>query len=215
MKNHKVLLVNGSPNEHGCTYTALTEVARGLESNGVKTQIFHVGREITGCTACGACKKTKTCVIDDRVNEFAKLAETADGFVFGSPTYYAGPSGQMCSFMDRLFFAHGRRLFPHKPAAVVASARRAGTTATLDRLTKYPSLVQMPIITSAYWNMVHGNTPDEVRQDIEGMQTMRILGANMAYFIKSIKKAKITPPAPEEKIWFNFIRAESGTWDSK
>jgi len=201
----KVLLVNGSPNERGCTFTALSEVAAELERNGIATQIFHVGKSVQGCTACKVCRKTGKCVFDDRVNEFAQLAKDADGFVFGSPTYFAGPSGQIGSFMDRLFFAYGREL-RLKHAAAVASARRGGTTATLDRINKYFAWAQMPVVSSCYWNMVHGNTPAEVAQDHEGLQTMRILGSNMAYLVKCIKKAKITPPAQEEKIWTPFIR---------
>ena len=204
----KVLLVNGSPNKRGCTYTALAEVAGELEKSGIETEIFHVGKTVQGCTACKACRKLGRCVTEDLVNKFAQLAQNADGFVFGSPTYFAGPSGQICSFMDRLFFAHGRSL-RLKPACAVVSARRGGTTANLDRLNKYFAWAQMPVISSVYWNMVHGNTPDEVAQDHEGLQTMRILGSNMAYMLKCIdagEKSGVQQPEQPEKIWTSFVR---------
>ena len=209
----KVILVNGSPHVKGCTYTALEEVAKTLNDDGIETEIFHIGNKpLSGCTACGSCRKNKRCIFDDRVNEFLDLAKSADGFIFGSPVYYASANGSMVSFMDRAFFTDlcaGRETFYLKPAAAVISARRAGTTATFDQLNKYFSLSQMPVISSQYWNMVHGSSPDQVRQDLEGLQIMRTLGRNMAWFLKCKEagsKAGVPMPKTEERIATNFIR---------
>lgn len=208
-----VLLVNGSPHPQGCTFTALETVAATLNEGGVTTEIFQVGTEpLSGCIACRKCAKLGRCVFDDRVNEFVDLAEKADGFVFGSPVHYAAAGGAMTCFMDRAFYSSsgaGRPVFRLKPAAAVASARRAGTTATLDQLNKYMTLAEMPIVSSRYWNMVHGNTPDEVRQDLEGMQIMRVLGRNMAWLLRckeAALKAGIPMPEAEQKVVTNFIR---------
>ena len=205
----KVLLVNGSPHAQGCTYTALCEVAAALEKQGIETELFQVGtKPISGCLGCGACIKTGKCVIDDVVNEFVEKAKDADGFVFGSPVHYAGASGAITSFMDRAFYGKGA-VYANKPAAAVMSCRRGGATATLDQLNKYFTISNMPIVSSQYWNMVHGNTPDEVRQDAEGMQTMRTLGINMAWLLKCIKAGKaagIAMPEREAKVATNFIR---------
>ncbi len=205
----KVLLVNGSPHAQGCTYTALCEVAAALEKQGIETELFQVGtKPISGCLGCGACIKTGKCVIDDVVNEFVEKAKDADGFVFGSPVHYAGASGAITSFMDRAFYGKGA-VYANKPAAAVMSCRRGGATATLDQLNKYFTISNMPIVSSQYWNMVHGNTPDEVRQDLEGMQTMRTLGINMAWLLKCIeagKAAGIAMPEREAKVATNFIR---------
>ncbi|MBP3624960.1 MAG: flavodoxin family protein, partial [Peptococcaceae bacterium] len=199
----KVLLVNGSPHAQGCTYTALCEVAAALEKQGIETELFQVGtKPISGCLGCGACIKTGKCVIDDVVNEFVEKAKDADGFVFGSPVHYAGASGAITSFMDRAFYGKGA-VYANKPAAAVMSCRRGGATATLDQLNKYFTISNMPIVSSQYWNMVHGNTPDEVRQDAEGMQTMRTLGINMAWLLKCIeagKTAGIAMPEREAKV---------------
>ncbi len=206
----KVLLVNGSPHEKGCTYRALCEVAKALEENGVETEIFHIGKKpIAGCLGCGACAKLGKCVTDDTVGAFAQKAENADGFVFGSPVYYASAAGQMVSFMDRLFYCAGKKL-AFKPAAAVASARRAGTVATFDVLNKYFTINNMPVVSANYWNGVHGanNTPADVEQDGEGLQTMRLLGNNMAWLLKCLalgKEAGISPQK-ETKIRTNFIR---------
>lgn len=204
----KVILFNGSPKEKGCTYTALTKAAEALNSESIETEIFHAGKATKGCLGCGACSKTGKCITDDCVNEaIAKLSE-ADGFVLGSPVHYAGASGEMTSFLDRLFYAGGKQLC-YKPCGVVASCRRGGSTATLDQLLKYPEIMQMPIVSSMYWTMVHGNTPEEVLRDEEGMQVMRVLGKNMAWMLKCIeagKKAGIVHPEPENKIKTNFIR---------
>ena len=205
----KVLLVNGSPHANGCTYTALCEVAGTLEKQGVETEIFQVGtKPISGCLACGACLKTGRCVIDDTVNEFLAKAETADGFVFGSPVHFASASGALTSFMDRAFYGRGN-LFAYKPAAAVMSCRRGGATATFEQINKYFTISNMPIVGSQYWNMVHGNNPDEVKQDLEGLQTMRTLGLNMAWLLKSIqagKDAGLELPEREAKVATNFIR---------
>lgn len=206
----KVLLVNGSGNAHGCTYTALTEVAKALEAEGVEAEIFQIGNgPVRDCIGCGGCGRKKECVFnDDRVNEFVKLAKDADGFVFGSPVYYAHPSGRILSFLDRAFYS-GKDAFAYKPAASVVSARRGGTTASVDVLNKYFGISQMPVVSSTYWNMVHGNTPEEVKQDLEGLQIMRGIGHNMAWILKCIeagKAAGIGCPEGEKKISTNFIR---------
>ena len=203
----KVLLVNGSPNEHGCTYTALHEVEKTLNAEGIETVMFHIGTEpLSGCSGCSCCEESGRCILDDRVNDALDLAEKCDAYVFGSPVHYAGISGDMKSFMDRFTWAGGHRL---KPAAAVVSCRRAGSTATLDALNKYMTIAQMPLVSSCYWNMVHGKTPDEVVQDLEGMQVMRTLGRNMAWLLKSIeagKRAGLEPPVQEDRIMTNFIR---------
>ena len=176
----KVLLVNGSPHEKGCTYTALTEVAKTLNDEGIDTEIFWIGiKPLAGCIACMKCIETGQCAFNDNVNDFLDIAKDADGFIFGSPVHYAAASGAITSFMDRVFYANllgNRQSFYLKPAAAVISARRAGTTATFDQLNKYFTISEMPIISSRYWNMVHGARPEDVRKDLEGLQTMRILG---------------------------------------
>lgn len=210
----KVLLVNGSPNKEGCTYTALTEVAKTLNEADIETEIFWIKtKPITGCIACMKCGEKGQCTFEgDVVNEFVKKAYDADAFVFGSPVYYAGANGSMVSFLDRAFYSnsHGAngKAFKHKPGAVVCSARRAGTTSTYDQLIKYLGISQMPIVSSYYWNMVHGNTPEEVMQDAEGLSTMRQLARNMAYLLKCIEAGKKEGIAIEEepKARTNFIR---------
>ena len=210
----KVLLVNGSPHKEGCTYTALTEVAQALEKNGIDTEIFWIGNKpIGGCIACLSCIKNGKCVFDDTVNQFVEKAKDADGFVFGTAVHYAGATGNMTSFMDRAFYSAAcsghSNYFMFKPVASIASARRAGTTSTYDQMNKYFGITQMPIISSRYWNMVHGSTPEEVKKDKEGMQVMRILGKNMAFFLKCIEAGKekgIELPEAEETTYTNFIR---------
>ena len=209
----QVLLVNGSPHENGCTYTALQEVATTLNGEGITTRFFQIGtKAVAGCKADKACAKTGRCSTDDVVNEFLDMAAGADGFVFGSPVHYAGAGGSITSFMDRAFYTDmqsGRRLFYLKPAAAVVSARRAGTTTALDQMNRFFSIAEMPVISSRYWNLVHGAKPDEVRKDLEGMQTMRVLGRNMAWFLKCKEagaKAGIALPEREERVWTNFIR---------
>ena len=204
----KVILFNGSPKKDGCTYTALTEIEKELNSEGIETVIFHAGTATKGCFGCGYCRKNGKCITDDCVNDAIKLLEDADGFVFGSPVHYAAASGMITSFLDRLFFSSSS-LLKLKPCAVVASCRRGGSTATLDQLLKYPEINQMPIVNGPYWSMVHGTTPDEVKQDFEGIQVMRALGKNMAWLLKCIEKGKeagIEKPVTEEKIKTYFIR---------
>lgn len=208
----KVLLVNGSPHQHGCTYTALEEIAGVLKAEGIKTEFFWLGtKPLAGCMGCGYCYTNGKCVFDDCVNEFIEKAADADGFIFGSPVHYAGASGALTSFMDRIFYSGSSRgVFHHKPAAAICSARRGGTTATFDQLNKYFGISQMPIVTSQYWNMVHGNTPEEVMQDEEGLQTMRVLGRNMAWLLKCMEAGRQTgvplPETEEKKCRTNFIR---------
>ena len=207
----KVLLINGSPRVDGCTYTALREVANELEKENIETEIFHVGNKpIRGCIGCGACYKTGSgkCIFnDDTVNIGLEKAKEADAFVFGSPVHYASASGLITSFLDRFFYAGDG--FQYKPGAAVVSCRRSGSTATFEQLNKYFTISNMPVVSSQYWNAVHGNTPEEVKQDLEGMQTMRTLGKNMAWLLKSIKagrEAGIPLPEKEERVGTNFIR---------
>lgn len=209
----KVLLVNGSPHEKGCTYTALQEVSKTLNEEGIGTEIFQVGtKPIIGCTACKKCIELKKCVFNDKVNEFLAIAKDFDGYVFGSPVHFASASGAITSFMDRAFYTDmqsGNNSFYLKPAAAVVSARRAGTTSTFDQLNKYFTISQMPIISSRYWNMVHGRAPEDVRKDLEGLQTMRILARNMAWFLKCKEagvKAGVKLPVREEVAYTNFIQ---------
>ena len=206
----KVLLVNGSPNKTGCTYTALSEVARMLNAQGIETEIFWLGKKpIGGCIACDSCHTSGKCVFDDCVNVFREKAKEADGFVFGSPVYYASAAGSLTSFLDRLFYSTPRSVFRLKPGAAVVSARRGGTTATFDQLNKYFTISEMPVISSRYWNMVHGNTPEEVQKDAEGLYTMRVLGKNMAYYLKCQEAARLAGielPEPEKGVFTNFIR---------
>lgn len=206
----KVLLFNGSNKLKGCTFTALSEIAKILEAEGIETEILNIGANpVRDCIGCNKCREIKRCVFnDDIVNEWVEKARLADGFVFGSPVYYAHPSGRIMSVMDRMFYSGGEA-FRHKPSAVIVSARRGGTTASLDVLAKHLSINEMPIVSSTYWNMVHGNTPEEVLEDLEGMQTMRNIGRNLAWLIKCIergKEANITAPIGERGIRTNFIR---------
>ncbi len=205
----KVLLVNGSQHEKGCTYTALCEVAKALNANGVETEIYQVPvKDIHGCTGCWGCKTAKKCVFEQGgVNEFVEKAAAFDGFVFGSPVYYASAAGGLISFMDRVFYSGGRSL-AFKPAAAVVSCRRAGASTTFDVLNKYFAINNMPIVGSNYWNEVHGNRAEEVLQDEEGLQTMRILGNNMAWLLKCLALGKEAgvEPVRERKIMTNFIR---------
>lgn len=184
----KVLLVNGSPHEKGCTYTALQEMIMQFEKEGIDTELMWLGNEpVAGCIACGSCFKTGRCFRNDAVNELLEKAQDTDGFVFGSPVHFAGASGAITSFLDRVFYASmkGSQL-AYKPGAAVVSARRSGTTAAFDQLNKYFTKSHMPVVTSSYWNGVHGFTPDDVRQDLEGLQTMRMLASNMAWLIRSL-----------------------------
>lgn len=206
----KVLLINGSPKEAGCTYTALNEVASALQNEGIDTEIVSVGKApIQGCIGCGGCAKAGKCVFNnDMVNTVIAKATEADGFIVGTPVHYAAASGAITSLMDRVCYAGGKHL-AFKPAAAIASCRRGGASAAFDQLNKYFTILNMPIVSSNYWNQVHGNTPDEVAQDAEGMQTMRQLGRNMAWILKSLdaaKQAGIPMPTCEAKIKTNYIR---------
>ncbi len=205
----KVLLINGSPHEKGCTYTALSLIAAQLEANGIETEILHVGgKPVGGCIGCGGCAAGNGCVFGGIVNEAIDKAKTSDGFVFGSPVHYASASGNMTSFMDRFFYA-GSRYLAYKPAAVCCSARRAGTTATLDQLAKYPQINQMPLVSGSYWPMVHGSKAEQVAQDEEGCAVMQDIGRNMAWLLRCIEAGKAAgashpenPPRPRT----NFTR---------
>lgn len=205
----KVILVNGSPHEKGCTYTGLCEVEKSLNAAGIETEIFWVGNKpILGCIGCGACAKLGHCFTEDTVNEFTEKAQTADGFIFGSPVHYAAASGAITSFMDRAFYS-GKRFLCGKPAAVIVSCRRGGASAAFDQLNKYFTISSMPIVSSIYWNQIHGNTPEQVLQDEEGMHTMRVLGDNMAWLLKCIeagKAAGVEFSMPEKIVRTNFIR---------
>lgn len=205
----KVILVNGSPHEKGCTYTALAEAAEALNKNGIETEIFWVGNKpVQGCIGCMACRKTGRCFVSDGVNDFAEKAKTADGFIFGTPVHYAAASGSITSFMDRAFYSGGSAL-TGKPAAAVVSCRRGGASAAFDQMNKYFTINCMPVVSSQYWNQVHGNTPEEVKQDEEGMQTMRTLANNMAWLLKCIEAGKekgVSFPEREPSVRTNFIR---------
>lgn len=206
----KVILVNGSPHEHGTTDAALQIVAKQLEKNEINTEIFWVGNQpIMGCTGCGKCSKEGRCWYEeDTVNEFLEKAEMADGFIFGTSIHFAGTTGFIKSFMDRAFCGKNKP-YIHKPAAAVIAGRRAGSTSAFDDMNKYFAINCMPIVTSNYWNEVHGSKAEDVEKDEEGCQTMRILADNMAWMLRCIdagKKAGIEAPAAEKKIKTNFIR---------
>lgn len=206
----KVLLINGSPHAQGCTYTALGEVAKTLGEEGIDTEIVHVGhKDIHGCIGCYKCREIGRCVFDkDVVNELSRKFAEADGLVVGSPVYFAGMNGTLKSLLDRLFFSapFSKRF---KVGAAVVSARRMGTTSTLDDLNKYFLHGEMPVASSRYWNAVHGNTPEEVMKDEEGLQTMRYLGRNMAFLIRAISNERKRTGLPNEeskRIATNYIR---------
>ena len=205
----KVLLINGSPHQKGCTYTALSLIAGELNAAGIDTEILHVGGQpVGGCMGCGGCRSGNGCVYGGVVNEAIEKAKTADGFVFGSPVHYASASGNMTSFMDRLAYAGGKYL-AYKPAAICCSARRAGTTTTLDQLVKYPQFFHMPLVNGSYWAMVHGSDAQQVLQDAEGCAVMQQLGRNMAWLLQCIqagKAAGICHPENPPRPITSFIR---------
>lgn len=208
----KVILFNGSPKEKGCTFTALSEVEKALKAAGVETEIFYIGKQpVRGCIGCGSCAKPgeAKCAFDnDAVYRAVEAAKEADGFVFGSPVHYAGMSAVMKSFMDHFFYV-GSGVLANKPAAAVVSCRRGGATAALEQITQYFQNNNMPIVTSQYWNMIHGNTPEEVAQDAEGLLTMRTVGNNLAWLLKSIETARnagVQVPEREPRQRTNFIR---------
>ncbi len=204
----KVLLVNGSSRKNGCTQTALNEVAKALNEEGVETEIFFIGNEaLPDCIACRKCRETGRCIFNDIVNAFVEKAKSADGFIFGSPVYYAHPSGRLLTFMDRAFYSGGAA-FCFKPAAAVLSARRAGTTASMDVINKYFTISSMPIISSTYWNQVYGAQPEQISEDKEGLMTMYNIGKNMAWVLKCLELGKehgLTHPE-NEKVLTNFIK---------
>lgn len=206
----KVLLLNGSPRKNGCTFAALTEISRALGAENIDCEIMQVGNgQVRDCIACGGCVGKGKCVFDDDIaNELIEKIKTADGFIAGTPVYYAHPSGRVLSILDRAFYA-GKAYFMHKPAAAVVCARRGGTAASFDVINKYFSIAQMPIVSSTYWNMVYGNSHEEAYRDEEGMQTMRNLGKNMAWLLKCIALGKqngVEAPTAELGARTNFIR---------
>ena len=203
----KALLINGSPRKNGNTHIALTEVAKALEANGIQTEIISIGtKAMQGCIACSRCSELGKCVFNDEVyNNIREKLETIDGIVIGSPVYYAGPNGSLCALLDRLFYSSAS-LLAYKPAAAVAVCRRGGASATFDRLNKYFTINNMPIVSSQYWNSVHGCLPGEATEDAEGLQTMRTLGNNMAWLLKSIKQSDMPHPDKETSIMTSFIR---------
>lgn len=207
----KALLVNGSPRPKGCTFTALSELAKTLEENGIETEIIQIGnKNIRGCIACRKCHSTGSgkCIFDDIVNEVASKFAEADAFVIGSPVYFASPAGGAVAFLDRLFFSTLNVDKTMKVGAAVVSCRRGGNTATFDMLNKYFTMTGMPVVSSQYWNMVYGGSPEEVLQDEEGLQTMRTLGRNMAFLMKSIQlgKQQMGLPEKEQQVFTNFHR---------
>lgn len=206
----KVILVNGSPHPHGCTFTALEEVAAELQRQGIETEHFWTGNKpIMGCLGCNQCLETKRCNNNqDTVNRFLEKAASTDGFIFGTPIHYAGPSGFIKSFMDRVFYGKSD-LFANKPAATIVSCRRGGALGGFEDLNRYYTISNMPVVSSKYWNQVHGTTPEEVRQDLEGLQIMRQLARNMAWILRSIeagRQAGIPLPEMEAPVKTNFIR---------
>lgn len=205
----KILLINGSPHEHGCTYTALKEVADTLAAGGVDSEFVYLGtKPVAGCIACGSCAGTGRCAFGDQVNEVLEKLDEYDGIVTGSPVYYAGPSGQICAFLDRLFYASGGRM-AGKLAAAVVSCRRGGASAAFDRLNKYFTISNMNVVSSQYWNQVHGKVPEDVRKDKEGLQTMRTLAQNIIWNLKNMeagRAAGVELPEYEAKEYTNFIR---------
>ncbi len=205
----KALAINGSPNEHGCTYTALHEIERTLSDRGVETELLYLGKKpVAGCIACMSCRKTKRCAFDDQVKDVLDRLDEFDAIIVGSPVYFAGPTGQVCAFLDRLFFC-GETRMAGKLAAAVVSCRRGGASAAFDRLNKYFTIANMQVVGSQYWNQVHGYTPDDVRRDEEGLQTMRTLGQNMAWQLQNIEAGRAqgaVPPAYERRKATNFIR---------
>lgn len=207
----KVLLINGSPRKNGCTFTALNEIAKEFQNQGIDSEIVQIGTAgIHGCIGCGTCREKKSCVFeDDIVNECVEKMKEADGLVVGSPVYYASANGSVISLLDRMFYSGGGS-FAGKPAAAVTSARRAGTTATLDEINKYFTISQMPVVSSTYWNMVHGSCAEDVQKDEEGLQTMRNLARNMSWLIRCIRCGKehgIEMPSAERSHRTNFIKS--------
>lgn len=204
----KVILVNGGPHKDGCTNVALEEVEKTLNKEGIETETLWLGtKPIGGCIGCNVCLKNdnKCFMNSDGVNEFIEKAKEADGFVFGSPVHFAAASGALTSFLDRVFYGRGK-IFERKAFASVVSCRRGGATAAFDQINKYALMSNMYVVGSSYWNQIHGTNKAEVLQDLEGLQTMRNLGKNMAYLLKSIQKANLYKTELEKNIKTNFIR---------
>ena len=203
----KVLFINGSPHKKGNTYIALSEVATALEKEGVATEIVSIGtKAIQGCIACNKCQETGVCVFNDEpYRTIREKLQQADGVIIGSPVYFAGPNGMLCALLDRLFYSCRSALL-YKPAASVAICRRGGASATFDRLNKYFTITNMPVVSSQYWNSVHGRRPGEAVQDLEGLQIMRTLGRNMAWLLKNIHQNGLQVPELEQTIRTDFIR---------
>lgn len=202
----KVILVNGGPHKDGCTNLALEEVAKTLNNENIETEIIWLGNKpIGGCIGCNTClKNNNKCFMEDIVNEFLEKSKQADGFVFGSPVHFAAASGSLTSFLDRVFYGRGK-IFAGKACASVVSCRRGGATAAFDQINKYALMSNMYLVGSSYWNQIHGTNKEEAMQDLEGLQTMKNLAYNMAFLIKSIKKAELEKPKLENKIKTNFI----------
>lgn len=205
----KALFINGSPHVNGCTKRALQEVEKILKEEGIETEWVEAGnKDVRGCIGCYYCMTHQKCVFNDLVNETAPKFEEADALIVGTPTYYAGPNGQLHSFLDRLFFSTSLAFNKTmKVGATVVSSRRGGSTSAFDDLNKYFTICSMPLATSTYWNEVHGMTPEEVEQDLEGLQTMRNLGKNIAFLLKAIEaqKEKTGIPQQEKTYRTNFI----------
>ena len=201
----KVVLINGSPHRKGNTFIALSEVAGALEKEGVQTEIIQLGiKAVQGCIACNKCAELGHCVFQDTLyNQVREALQEADGIVVGSPVYYAGPNGALCAWLDRVFYSCSE-LLAYKAGASVAVCRRGGASATFDRLNKYFTILNMPVVSSQYWNSVHGMRPGEATEDAEGLQTMRMLGRNMAWLLKGVKREE--RPEPELRVMTNFIR---------
>ena len=203
----KVLLLNGSPHENGCIFTSLSEISATLQAEGIESEILWIGtKPVQGCTACGKCKSGSGCVFKDELySAFTEKMQSSDAIIIGSPVYYAGAPGSLCAILDRTFYS-AAGLFRHKPAACVVNCRRGGASSTFDRLNKYFTLLQMPIVSSQYWNSTHGSKPEDVKQDLEGLQTMRTLARNMAYMLKTMKDSTVPRPEPEPHVVTSFIR---------
>ena len=201
----KVVLINGSPHRKGNTFIALSEVAGALEKEGVQTEIIQLGiKAVQGCIACNKCAELGHCVFQDTLyNQVREALQEADGIVVGSPVYYAGPNGALGALLDRVFYSCSE-LLAYKAGASVAVCRRGGASATFDRLNKYFTILNMPVVSSQYWNSVHGMRPGEATEDAEGLQTMRMLGRNMAWLLKGVKREE--RPEPELRVMTNFIR---------
>ena len=200
----KVLLINGSPKKEGCTYTALCEIASELGKNAIESEIFHIGTGAQqGCTGCNKCDDAGECVLGGNTyKELITKMKAADGIIIGSPVYYAGPNGSLCALLDRVFYSTGGN-YRHKPAAAIVICRRGGASSAFDRLNKYFTISEMPVVSSQYWNCVHGHTPEDIRLDLEGLQIMRTLGKNMAWLLKCINSGE-PPPKPEKRVWTSF-----------